>query len=99
MDRLQDRRAELNKLAHTFNTDGWAVYQKDLKELRDTLVDGAPYECLTAEQWTGRRATIHNLDTLLNYQPAAELELEEIERILDQGGHSEWDDSINILEE
>jgi hypothetical protein len=100
VEELEARRAELQELQKTFGTEGWRLYQKDLQELRDRMIQSAPDECPDGESWLKRQAVIHNLTTLLVYADAAEVELASIEESLLTGlDPDDYFDDRNPLED
>jgi len=59
---------EYEDLLEMFNTPGWALYSKELRDLHKDLKDTAHTQCVTNDEWQFRRGQLATLDRLITYE-------------------------------
>lgn len=73
MDKQQEQ--EYEALLEMFNSDGWKHFQKEFKDVLEQMVEWAPDQCPTNDDWQFRRGAIAQLRIVTGYEQFIRLSL------------------------
>lgn len=77
-----ETRKEYEDLLEMFNTDGWTLYSKELKDLYNDLKDTAHTQSVTNDEWQFRRGQLEVLNRLITYEAFQNAGFEQQDSIL-----------------
>ncbi len=59
---------EFEALNDMFISEGWKLFTQQIEDLTKLLVDAAPDNAITNDQWQYRRGQVHQMRSVLGYE-------------------------------
>lgn len=65
---MENNLKDIEALITMFETEGWSVFKRDMTELHDALLSGAPSSCKTSEDWQFMRGQLGAMNRLVHLE-------------------------------